>query len=191
VSTEHVETMQKVVADVATEFTLYTQLFVMPDTIDLLNKTASMVFSSYQRSLLNTIYISISRILDPATSGRDKDSNLSFKFIISELELTENKELSELLSNTQQLFVSTGLKKYRNKVISHNDLRTINNKTQHLSLNYDYLTLLIKNLWALLDMIRFVSGETDVLVTTGTEIIMYDDGHNLLNNLRKLHITSK
>jgi hypothetical protein len=73
--------MQKVVADVATEFTLYTQLFVMPDTIDLLNKTASMVFSSYQRSLLNTIYISISRILDPATSGRDKDSNLSFKFI--------------------------------------------------------------------------------------------------------------
>jgi hypothetical protein len=191
VSTEHVETMQKVVADVATEFTLYTQLFVMPDTIDLLNKTASMVFSSYQRSLLNTIYISISRILDPATSGRDKDSNLSFKFIISELELTENKELSELLSNTQQLFVSTGLKKYRNKVISHNDLRTINNKTQHLSLNYDDLTLLIKNLWALLDMIRFVSGETDVLVTTGTEIIMYDDGHNLLNNLRKLHITSK
>jgi hypothetical protein len=191
VSTEHVETMQKVVADVATEFTLYTQLFVMPDTIDLLNKTASMVFSSYQRSLLNTIYISISRILDPATSGRDKDSNLSFKFIISELELTENKELSELLSNTQQLFVSTGLKKYRNKVISHNDLRTINNKTQHLSLNYDYLTLLIKNLWALLDMIRFVSGETDVLVTTGTEIIMYDDGHNLLNNLRKLHITRK
>jgi hypothetical protein len=110
---------------------------------------------------------------------------------ISELELTENKELSELLSNTQQLFVSTGLKKYRNKVISHNDLRTINNKTQHLSLNYDYLTLLIKNLWALLDMIRFVSGETDVLVTTGTEIIMYDDGHNLLNNLRKLHITRK
>jgi hypothetical protein len=191
VSTEHLETMQKVVADVATEFTLYTQLFVMPDTIDLLNKTASMVFSSYQRSLLNTIYISISRILDPATSGRDKDSNLSFKFIISELELTENRELSELLSNTQQLFVSTGLKRYRNKVISHNDLQTINNKTQHLSLNYDDLTLLIKNLWALLDLIRFVSGETDVLVTTGTEIIMYDDGDNLLNNLRKLHITSK
>lgn len=190
-SSEHVEKMQKVVADVATEFTLYTQLFVMPDTIDLLNKTASMVFSSYQRLLLNTIYISISRILDPPTSGRDKDSNLSFKFIISELELTENKELSKLLSNTQELFVSTGLKKYRNKVISHNDLRTINNKIQHLSLNYDDLTLLIKNLWALLDMIRFVSGETDVLVTTGTGIIMYDDGHNLLDNLRKLHITSK
>jgi len=190
VSSEYLEIMQRVVADVATEFTLYTQLFVKPESIDLLNKTASMVFSSYQRSLLNTIYISISRILDPATSGRDKDSNLSFKFLISELEIAENKELSKLLSNTQQLFISTGLRKYRNKVISHNDLRTINNKTQHLSLNYDDLTLLIKNLWALLDMIRFVSGETDVLITTGTEIIMYDDGNNLLDNLRKLHITS-
>ncbi|MFQ6372680.1 hypothetical protein [Shewanella sp. YIC-542] len=183
-SSENIETMQSIVADIATEFTLYSQLFVKPESIDLLNKTAATVFSSYQRSLLNTIYISISRILDPATSSSDKDSNLSFNFLIKELKLTENKELSELLSNTQQLFVATGIKKYRNKVISHNDLRTIKNKTQHLSLNYDDLTLLIHNLWALLNMIRFVSGETDVLMTTGTEIIMYDDGDNLLDCLR-------
>lgn len=188
-SSEYIETMQRVVTDLTTEFTLYNQLFVNPNAIDLLNKTAPMVFSSYQRSLLNTIYMGISRILDPAKNDRGKDSNLSFKFLIDELELTDHKELSELLTNTLENFISTGLKKYRNKVMSHNDLLTINNKTQHLSLNYDGLTLLMKQLWQLLDMIRYAVGETDVLMTTGTEIIMYD-GDSLLDNLRELHIKS-
>ncbi|MEJ6079673.1 hypothetical protein MT391_14210 [Vibrio sp. 1-Bac 57] len=189
-SSEYIEKMQRVIADLATEFTLYNQLFVNPNAIELLNKTAPMVFSSYQRSLLNTIYMGISRILDPAKNGRGNDSNLSFKFLVEELALTDHKELSELLANTLETFTSTGLKKYRNKVMSHNDLRTINNKTQHLSLNYDGLTLLMKQLWQLLDMIRYAVGETDVLMTTGTEIIMYDDGDSLLGNLRELHITS-
>jgi hypothetical protein len=184
-SSKYIEEMQRVIADLATELTLYNQLFVNPDAIELLNQTAPMVFSSYQRSLLNTIYMGISRILDPAKNGKGNDSNLSFKFLVEELALTDHEKLSELLANTLETFTSTGLKKYRNKVMSHNDLQTINNRTQHLFLNYNGLNLLMEQLWQLLDMIRYAVGETDVLMTTGTTIIMCDDGDSLLDILRE------
>lgn len=96
-----------------------------PETIELVNEVAPYFFWMYERILRHDVISTISRMLDPAYSGRGKNrQNASFEKLIHDLEhhIEDESLVVEWKNDLQKLKkASKEVLKIRNKILSHND----------------------------------------------------------------------
>jgi hypothetical protein len=99
------------------------QFFTSQETVDLLNKTAIRFFTTLKLDLLDTIVLSINRLLDPAKSF-NRFANASLQQLIDSMDptihLTLVGRLRALLDQTR--LRSARLENWRDKWAAHRDL---------------------------------------------------------------------
>lgn len=130
------EKFEYLLFDLSNDLTIYRQLFSNEESIATLNSFNSLIFGNYQKCLVNSIFSNIARLLDPPATGSSTNSNLSLPYLVERLSLGENAKVISELEKIKSIFSSSGLKKYRNKVLSHNDAKTAI-LGQSLSINID------------------------------------------------------
>lgn len=157
------EKLEDLLFDLSNDLTIYRQLFSNEDSIATLNRFNSLIFGNYQKCLVNSIFSKIARLLDPPATGSSKNSNLSLPYLIERLSLEENAEVAGELEEVKCIFSSSGLKKYRNKILSHNDAKTAF-QGESLSINLDASELesLVERIGNLYFTIKYAAGLEDV-----------------------------
>src|SRR6266849_1641189 len=104
---------------------IYCDLFASPPRVDLLNKCASTFFGVLQGILLDAVQLSVSRLGDPAETGRNR--NLTLATLAESLSTVSDEHfimrLRTLLSAYQAK--SAQVRARRNKRIAHSDYQTL------------------------------------------------------------------
>jgi hypothetical protein len=178
--------LKNFLADVSTDLTYYRQIFGSEQNVKVLREFSDWVFANYQQCLIDNIYSKLSKLLDPKSScGKD---NLSFAYIINAYSLSNDPEIESGLSNIMGKFESSGLKNYRNKVLSHNDAHTVFSGTQcGVSINDETLDAFLFSLWELFGLLQYKTGQEDSIPKYSTEIIIPAemDGETFVLKLKK------
>ncbi|WP_419240877.1 hypothetical protein [Photobacterium leiognathi] len=179
-----IDKIKLILSNLNTDLTLYKQLYMQDDSKEILNGTGVLVFSRFQSCLLDSIYLTISRLLDPAISRKDK--NLSFHLLVKELNLSEDPEISGLLEKVKGTFKDSRIKEYRNKVLSHNDYRS-QSKVVFYPFNTELISSMLCSFWELLVQIEYKLGLIETPYTMGLDTILSGDicGEALLGKLRE------
>lgn len=102
---------------------MYVQIFgTNSHRIDLINKTASNFLSEFQWLVIDNMVLSLSKFTDPAKMRGN--SNLSFPYIVKEIEKNDKNNISEELKETLGNLNESveHFRQIRNKRIAHNDL---------------------------------------------------------------------
>lgn len=154
-----------------TDLTIYKELFAEPDSVKTLNDFSPLIFSRIQSSYLERICLKIACLLDPALSGRDgKNKNMTLKRFT---ELCCSEELNTLVSRLEDLYSSTGIKKWRNKVLSHTDLKTAMGQLD-FELKFEVVDLqrIVISIQEILDLINdpSVTSDTEVKLPYGRDV---------------------
>lgn len=180
-----VDKLKGLLADVSTDLTFYNQIFGSDENVETLREFSDWVFSNYQRCLTDTIFSKLAKLLDPdKTCG---SNNLSFPYVIKKVSLSEDEEINNLLNRIKAIYVDSGLKKYRNKVLAHNDAISIKNETGHAIFFENGIDDFLSTMWDLFALIQYKSGKESVIPKYGTGIIIPAemDGETFLLMLKK------
>ena len=115
---------------------IFCQLFDSgPDNVDLLNASGAVVFGLFQRLALDDVIMALSRLTDPANSGRNKsDKNANIKYlllnVIDSLDQDTNAELQASLACLEDHV--TNIRVHRNKALAPG-VRQFTTKNPHFS----------------------------------------------------------
>ncbi|WP_447904161.1 AbiU2 domain-containing protein [Stenotrophomonas geniculata] len=170
----------------------YCQLFgADQETINLLNRTSGLFFQVVERELWDMVLIAITRITDPASSGRkDAKKNLTLRSLP---ELISDDALRE--SVIQDLTVarssSDSAREHRNKRIAHQDdtyVRTRHEADALPPISRRNVEEAIHALGEVLDNIRrhYMNSEMDY-----SDFVAIDGAETLLQKLRRLEELEK
>jgi hypothetical protein len=165
-------------SSLCTDLTLYSQLFIEQESLDILNKFSPLVFHRIQRAYIEKLCLSIACLLDPAETNKNK--NLSLARIIKQCECAE---LDEKLEQLNQLYVSTGIKQWRQKLLAHNDLSTLmGEKVLELKFGHDDIENIMSLIQEIFDDICDPSVLTDIKV-----VLPYDNnGYALIRKMKTI-----
>lgn len=122
---EIIEKLHYEVLLIHTKWEMYRQLFRHSDArLQLLSERTYAFFSLIQRVLMNDIRLSLSKLIDPARTG--KHDNLSFAHLGQLMEENGDLVLSPKLSQTLCDLEKEckEIQTYRNKLLAHSDLKT-------------------------------------------------------------------
>jgi AbiU2 len=106
-------------------WTMYRQLYgTSPERIELLNQLAPTFFGTIQAVQVDEIQLTLSRLGDPAGTGKRR--NLTLETLLQEIEALGIDGLAAELRPLLLRFRETceGIAERRNKVIAHNDFQT-------------------------------------------------------------------
>lgn len=168
---------------------IFCQLFDSgSDNIALLNASGAEVFGLFQRLVLGDVIMALSRLTDPASSGRNKsDENANIKYLLLNatdyVDQDTNAELQASLARLEDHVKN--LRVHRNKALAHADLwHTLEPDTLPQVL-YDDLEGAMKecrNLMSKLGKLLFArTCSYEVIIPFGRS------GSDLLSYLRKAH----
>ncbi|WP_414681210.1 hypothetical protein [Marinomonas sp. 2405UD66-6] len=147
-------------SNLCTDLTLYSELFTSKETVDVLNEFNSLVFSRVQKAYIEKLCLSIACLLDPAETGKNK--NLSLARIIEQCDCHELRDKEEQLKN---LYTSTGIKKWRQKLLAHNDLSTLmGRKPLEIKFEYEDIENILELIQEIFDYISDPRVHTDIKV---------------------------
>jgi hypothetical protein len=147
--------------DLSNDFTIYTQLFTEDESVEVLNDFNPLIFGNYQKVLIVSIFSKIARLLDPAKTGKDK--NLSLDYFVEKYELNEEQDVIDELSYIKNFYKNSNLKKYRNKVLSHNDASlALRGESISLKVEAPDVESMIELIGNLFFLIKYKSGVSDV-----------------------------
>jgi len=106
-----------------TDWLLYQQLFGSVARVSLLNNSGGHLFNVLQHSMLDRLLLGLSRLTDPARTG--KQANLSLAGLVEEVD--QNPELQDRLSQLLSLLRESvvAIREHRNKRIAHADLAAL------------------------------------------------------------------
>jgi hypothetical protein len=139
-------------------YSMYRHLFEADEDVsDILRRTAMVFFHDLNRILIEQIYLHISRITDPARSG--KRENLSVANINEMLEraglMTGNVDhLSKQLMRYRDI-----IKEVRNKIIAHLDKQTVVNNLKIGVHAAEEVTAFFENLYEYCDEVGLATGK--------------------------------
>ncbi|MGL5339162.1 MAG: hypothetical protein ACRDAR_10805 [Aeromonas veronii] len=178
--------LKNLLADISTDLTYYRQIFGSEENVSVLKSVSDWVFANYQKCLINSIYSKLSRLLDPKSScGSD---NLSFAYVIDTFSLASDSEVNDSLSIIKDIYKSSGLKKYRDKVLSHNDAHIVLCGSKcDVNFNDDSLGEFLTRLWDLFCLLQYKTGLEDSIVKYSSEILIPAemDGITFVQKLKK------
>jgi hypothetical protein len=183
---DYLAKLKKLLADISTDLTFYRQIFGSDENVLVLRSVSNWVFANYQQCLVDAIYYKLSRLLDPKSScGSD---NLSFAYIIDTYSLSDDSQINDSLSAIKNRYESSGLKNYRNKVLSHNDAHIVLTGSQcRVDFNDEALDQFLASLWDLFGLLQYKTGEKDSILKYSTEVLMPAemDGETFVLKLKK------
>jgi len=105
----------------------YRQLFgTDEETIHLLNRMAGLFFKIVQDELWDSVLLGISRMTDPATTGRNK--NLTIRSLIPLIEDVSLRAEMEILCD-EAVLAAEFAREHRNKRIAHQDHDYVRNQS--------------------------------------------------------------
>ena len=93
-------------------------------SVEILNKTAPLFFAHVQQVLVSDVIIGITRLFDPANTG--KNENASLFWVLDAVKLEGREGLAEKLEQTLSIVTPQieAARKHRHKRIAHNDRAT-------------------------------------------------------------------
>lgn len=162
---------------------IYRQLYgISPERVDLLNRSASMLFYIFQMTLLNDVQLSLSKLSDPAGSGARR--NMTLDMLLQLLKNAGETNIVEQLSSlVADYAISCERLRYRrNKTIAHFDLATMRSvKVAPLEgPSCEEIETALDALRKALNCVEFHYARSQ---TAYEEIIMEGDGNLLILNL--------
>lgn len=157
---EDVVLFRKKLSDVSLNFTVYTELFDSSEAVEAMNQFHPFIFGNYQKCLVNILYLELTKLIDP--QGRSGSKNLSFEYMISKASVEHQIKLQSDFKDLNKLFEEINLKKYRNKLLAHNDVNTLRgNKVLELEVTVSKLEMIFHSSWSLFGKIEYYLGITD------------------------------
>ncbi len=153
---------------------IYCELFDSgEDSITLLNSSGASVFGLLQRLLLDDTILCLSRLTDPASSGKDKD-NASFQYLIdlarSTLDASIIAEIDIKLNQLDQHVKN--IRAYRMKALAHADLKHATKAVVLPNIRYDELEVAMQ----LCRDLMLKLGTKDIYRTGYSAIIPFGEG---------------
>jgi hypothetical protein len=135
VSPEKLEAFKRLVAELCHDFTVYSGMFGKEETRLSTNKLGRNVMLVVERSLLTQICLRYAALVHD-NSKRQKGGVIDkSEEVISLKELIEplNSDwLNSTLVKMKSFYIESNLKKWRNKVIAHNDFKIFQNRSQSI-----------------------------------------------------------
>lgn len=183
------ESINQTVIQLSFRWKIFCQLFDSgPENIALLNASGAEVFCLFQRLALDDVIMTLSRLTDPAYSGRNKsDENASIKYLLQNADnLLDQGIKSELQDSLARLEGHVkNLRVHRNKALAHADLQCTLQPETLPQVLYDDLEGAMKecrNLASKLGKLLFARiCSYEVIIAFGRS------GSDLLSHLRKAH----
>lgn len=120
INQQELEVIRNYFTDLCIDLTIYSDLFTSQESVDVLSQFNSLIFNRIKRAYIERLCLSIACLLDPAETGKNK--NLSLEHIINQC---NSPELEKKLDKLKGLYNSTGIKLWRQKLLAHNDLKTL------------------------------------------------------------------
>lgn len=164
---------------------IYRQLYgTSQERIDVLNRSASTFFNVFQKTLLHDVQLSLSKLGDPAGSGKRK--NLTLAALVVELEgIGESSVVSKLLPLVTTFDdACKNLRHRRNKWIAHFDLGTML-QSKVKPLEGPSRAEIETALAALRDVMNCVELHYTESQTAYEHFIMNNDGEYLISTLKQ------
>ncbi|EPZ2425585.1 hypothetical protein ACXLRA_004264, partial [Vibrio vulnificus] len=160
VNQQELSVLKKYFTDLCTDLTLYSELFTSQESVDVLNKFNSLVFSRIQKAYIEKLCLSIACLFDPAETRKNK--NLSLARIVKQCDCPE---LNDKLEKLNELYVSTGIKQWRQKLLAHNDLRTLmGTKPLNLQFGHEDIENIMELIQEIFDDISDPTVYTDIRI---------------------------
>jgi hypothetical protein len=167
---------------------LYCQLYASSeDTVDLLNRSASVFFGICQDVLIDSALLGISRLTDPEETrlGKEKKPNLSLRQLLTTVDAvaypTLRDDIKQAIDATQGDFEFA--RDLRNRRIAHNDLSVHrkNPVTPLAKANHQKIETALENIRNIMNLVEeHVTGST----TGYSMIVLPGDGDALIACLR-------
>lgn len=109
------------IREASTHFELVLDLFGTKESLSVVNKSAPAVFIIIRQSLLDAAIIRLNRLCDPPGT---KNRNIGLASLRESLDQTDHSFINELKDLEDQIRDEVRkLKKYRDKVLAHNDYK--------------------------------------------------------------------
>jgi hypothetical protein len=154
-----IETFDNLLVNLNGEWRLHQDLFQVPEHYILFADSAPMIWHMLRDALIDSIFMSIARLLDPSTScGKD---NLSVSRIVRNMPSgVERDQIQRQYDELRGLYDSA-LRHWRNRKLSHNDLKTIKGMSPLPTIPYTEISELINKINELGRRIGHVVQEVD------------------------------
>lgn len=136
-----IETFDNLLVDLNAEWRLHQELFQVPERYILFADSSPMIWHMLRAALIDSVFMSIARLLDPPTScGKD---NLSVSRI--PLNMPSGAERDQIQQQYDELvgLYDSALRLWRNRKLSHNDLKTIKGMSPLPNIPYTEISELI------------------------------------------------
>lgn len=119
---EHYQIIKNDISSIRASWEKFLQLFGSEESLELLNFFSGKCFGFFQKSLNDSIVLSILRLLDPHKQGKN-NINLTIETLVIEYKDTRiGLKLQTIYSKLKE--ESESLREYRNKKLAHQDYDT-------------------------------------------------------------------
>lgn len=160
INLRELEVIKNYFTDLCIDLTVYSDLFTSQESVDILNGFNSLIFNRIKRAYVEKLCLSIACLLDPAQTGKNK--NLSLAHIIKQCNCPE---LDVKLDGLKDIYRSTGIKRWRQKLLAHNDLSTLmGGKPLYLKFEHNDIEHMIELIREIFDDISDPTVHTDFRV---------------------------
>lgn len=142
---------------ICTDWTIYMQLFYKQDDIEQLEKFNGFIFGYIEKAYLERICLKISTLMDPV--GKRGNKNLSLQLFIKQ---TKSQKLEDQFDRLKEFYTSSGIKKWRDKVLAHADLKTLAGMRE-IKINFERkdVNSFLANIQEFIDMLSDPGVATD------------------------------
>jgi len=141
---KHYEIIKKEILYLISKKDKFMKLYGTKETVELLNKIDGHCFGFIQQIYNDSIILSLTKLIDPMKSGRNK--NIVLETLINDVDdLKIKEELYEQLNIIRKF--SKIYKEQRNKVIAHSDYNTYYKKQKtYLAVKNDEINKIIEQI---------------------------------------------
>jgi hypothetical protein len=181
-----IDRLKSLLTELSIDMTLYSQLYGPEESVAVLNQFNGLVFGRLQYCLIDRIFIEFAKLMDKEKMG--SNDNLSFLFIIKKYDLESDAEVSLKHKEIVKIYKETNIPKYRNKELSHNDLKTkLGNTKIDVSITPKGAHELLNSMFSLVSEIEYKLGRTTHRVGKSSSISLPrdKDGSSFINKLAK------
>lgn len=182
-----IKRIKNMLSDLNTKLTVYNGLYGSEESIKKLNSYSGTIFGILQLALIDSIFIGIARLMDPAKQGSNE--NLTIEYLVKHNSLEQDENVSKALGLAKPLYEASNIKVYRNKMLAHSDLSAT---LGALSISTNITSEKAIKLWeAMYNVVSWVElrlGLTDVKqkLLFGTILPRNGDVNQFLLNLPKV-----
>ena len=121
--TDLIEKFDDLIAGLNGDWRLHKELFQDETNNEVLSKVAPTVWFMLRDALIDSVFMSIARLLDPAKLG-SKD-NLSIERVLLEMPAGSARDRIKKGHGELAVTYDSAIRHWRNRKLSHNDLRTV------------------------------------------------------------------